>query len=171
MKTLFWVQVLVISLLCYLGVNTISAADWSVSTQSKEMVYAITENDTDNAFSQFCYRSSKSCVYLLGLQIACESGQLYPVLINSDIGSQVMMIRCFDQIRTGHYRYAFTDFDGMDAIVRKASKLGLAFPMEGDQFKVIRFSLNGADSAITRMKNNAFKFLPSKASVQSEEDL
>jgi len=149
------------------------ASDWSAGIDSKsgEFVYAATVNDSGSLFGQYCFKSNKSCLYLLAMTVACNPGNKYPVLVNSDIGSYVLQIYCFDKFKDGLYRYSFTNFDDIDGIVKRASRVGFAVPMEGDQFKVIRFSLFGANKALAEMQGQANKVLFKKVYNRSEEDL
>jgi len=75
------------------------------------------------------------------------------------------------KFKDGLYRYSFTNFDDIDGIVKRASRVGFAVPMEGDQFKVIRFSLFGANKALAEMQGQANKVLFKKVYNRSEEDL
>lgn len=151
--------------------NPIHASDWYTDTvPSEDAYFAITLNDTGNVFGEFCFKKSESCLYLLGMHIACKSGNQYPVLVNSDSGSFSLTVYCFDQADNGLYRYGFTNFDEIKNIVNNSSKIGFAFPMKGDQFKVIRFSLKGANEAINRMRGDLRKRFKNSSS-KSEENL
>jgi hypothetical protein len=68
------------------------------------------------------------------------------------------------------YRYAFTDFDSIDGLVAKSSKIGVALPLEGDQFRVIRFDLNGATKAVGSMRGVAERRTqPTRPGTRDEE--
>jgi len=170
------IQGLILFLLIIICLNTASyAGDWTTNadsyTPAKEALYAATVNDSGYLLGQYCFKSHKSCAYLLGMRVACKSGKSYPVLVNSDIGSHVLQIHCFDEIDSGLYRYAFTNFDEINNIIKDASKIGFAIPMQGDQFKVIRFSLIGANQAVAKMKSKANKVFFKTGGSRSEEDL
>jgi hypothetical protein len=44
------------------------------------------------------------------------------------------------------------NFDEVDAFVRESSRIGFAFPVDGDQFSVIRFDVKGAAQALSAMR-------------------
>lgn len=151
--------------------NLIQATDWYADTSKEDVVFALTLNDTGNIFGKFCFKENSSCVYLLGMRIACKSGNQYPVLVNSDVGSYSLSVYCFDEVKKGLFRYGFTNFNDINNIVHSASKIGFAFPMEGDQFKVIRFSLDGATRVIKIITDNANRRFFKKGGNRSEENL
>jgi hypothetical protein len=47
---------------------------------------------------QYCYFKSGSCIYFVGISIACEVGSQYPSLLNSDAGSAHISLVC-SQVR------------------------------------------------------------------------
>jgi hypothetical protein len=49
-------------------------------------------------------------------------------------------------------RYSFENFDHVDTLVRGSRCTGIAFPIDGDAFRVLRFSLAGSQAAIARMR-------------------
>jgi hypothetical protein len=120
-----------------------------------EGVYAATLNDSENLIGQYCYPDQGSCLWLLGLKTRCESGHEYPILANSDVGAREVTVRCGSRLESGLYQYVFTNFDAIDEIVKGSSRLGFAVPLADDQFRVIRFSLDGARAAIDGMRARA----------------
>lgn len=128
--------------------------------ETKTSLYAVTSSDSGNLFGQRCDASEGSCYYFLGLSSSCDEDSTYPVLANSDAGSASMQLICRGSTtvdRPKMYRYFFSDFDAIDQIVRNATRVGFASPLRGDQFSVVRFSLQGAVTAITVMRNAAEK--------------
>jgi uncharacterized protein YqjF (DUF2071 family) len=116
-----------------------------------------TLNDSGALFGEFCFPESGSCVWLLGMSTICKEGDKYPVLANSDAGSEHLEIYCDQQLDDGLYRYVFANFDAVDDLVKKGTRIGFAIPLQVDQFKVVRFLLNGATPAITSMREIAEK--------------
>jgi len=67
------------------------------------------------------------------------------------------------------YRYAFSKFDSIAEAVKNGSGLvGFAFPMKEGQFKVSRFSLNGANAAVSTMEKLAVKSAAQKTRGKDE---
>lgn len=125
--------------------------------QLRPPFYAATMNDSGHIFGQWCDVDAGACAYLLALSTACADGESYPVLINSDVGAMSSTLVCRGRLENGKYRYALGHFDAIDNLVRKAKRIGLAIPLEGDQFRVVRFSLDGAAATLTLMRAAAEK--------------
>jgi hypothetical protein len=95
-------------------------------------------------------------MWLIGVEQSCIEGNRYPVLANTDTGALHLDVVCAGRIEgSTRYRYAFSNFDEVDGIIRKAARVGFALPLEGDAFVVVRFTLNGAVRAITVMREAA----------------
>lgn len=126
--------------------------DWFVDTKGPTALYAASVNDSGHVFGQFCFPGADSCVWLIGLQTGCEKGAQYPVLANSDAGAVHLKMFCDGQLDSGKYRYVFTDFDEVDDLVRQATRIGFALPLQEDQFRVVRFNVRGAAAALSVMR-------------------
>jgi hypothetical protein len=126
--------------------------NWFSDTKSRDCLYAATVNDSGNLLGQFCYPGADACIWMLGMQTGCTKGNVYPVLVNSDSGSYTLEIVCDGQLEGGLYRYAFTNFDLVDDLVNKADRIAFAVPLQQDNFRVIRFDLDGATKAIAFMR-------------------
>jgi hypothetical protein len=128
--------------------------DWFFGiTRSGAALYAATVNDSGRVLGQYCYQESNDCVYLLGITTSCTQGNKYPVLVNSNIGSSTMSVYCNGRLgESNNYQYVFTDFKSIHDTVLKAMRVGFAFPLQSDDFTVIRFSLNGSNEAIAAMR-------------------
>ena len=118
-----------------------------------EGVYAATANDSGAILGQYCYNSEASCFWLLANDTNCEPGSRYPVLVNADTGAYSLEMLCIKL--EGKGRYAFTDFDAIDGLIKKSSRIGIAFPLKSGLFQVTRFSLNGSSNAVTFMRSIA----------------
>lgn len=138
--------------------QTSKSSSWSQGeTSDKQGLYAATSNDSEAVFGQYCYPEegeSGTCYWLLANEVNCEKGSRYPVLVNSDAGAYSFEVLCFRQDE-GRGRFAFTNFDEMDQIVRGGGRIAVAFPMASGLFQVNRFSLDGASRAVSAMRNRA----------------
>src|SRR5262245_41820124 len=132
---------------------------WYVETKTSDdssPMYALTVNDSGNAFGQFCYAADGKCYWLIGLKTTCNPGDKYPVLANSDAGSAQLEVLCMGPLSGGNlHRYAFTDFDQIDGLVRESARVGFALPLQKDEFRVVRFNLHGAAAALSAMRSAA----------------
>jgi len=135
--------------------QTVPVGDWLVSTQSDSTLFAATINDSGALFGQFCYLEEGTCAWLLGMTTGCEKGDKYPALLNSDRGARSVEIYCDGKLESGLYRYAFTDFDAVKGHLIDSARIGIAIPLQSDQFRVVRFSLDGAARAISSMRDAA----------------
>ena len=130
--------------------------DWVAVTQGDQYYYAATLNDSGSVLGQWCYFASGNCLYLIGMTSRCDGDKPYPVLANSDAGAQTLQIKCGGPFVDGNgvtrYRYMFTDFDAIDSIVRKATNVGFAMPLQDGHFNVVRFTLNSSNAEIDSMR-------------------
>jgi len=140
--------------LCSISVPTMAQefANWVTGAMDdNEGYFAATVNDSTSIFGQYCYTGSGQCLWLLAVNINCEDGSRYPVLINGDGGSAQMEIVC--KKLGDKPRYVFSNFDAINNSVKSSKKfIGFAFPLESGLFEVNRFLLDGAPEAIGRMK-------------------
>lgn len=119
---------------------------------------ASTINDSGNILGQHCNTDARQCMWVLGLDTRCEEGDTYTVLVNSDGGATALEVHCFGRAGTSRdakHLYAFADFDTADAIVRRGRRVGIAFPLADGRFVVERFSLDGANAVVDRMRSEA----------------
>jgi hypothetical protein len=132
-------------------------ADWEASTDGAGSFWAAaTVNRSQEVFGEWCYADKGTCIWLIGMTTRCNEGKTYRVLANSDIGAVQLEVRCLGKLEvTGAYELAFTKFDDVDHIARKASRVGFAIPLRTNQVRVARFSLSGAVRALTAMREAA----------------
>jgi hypothetical protein len=135
-----------------------SSDTWTTGvTDSGEMLYAATINDSGNLLGEYCSPSTGNCIWLLGMSTACKEGDQYPILANSDAGAAHIMVYCSAKLDNGLYRYVFTEFDSINNIVTKGLRVGFAVPLQADQFRVVRFDLSGSNRALALMLEAAQK--------------
>jgi hypothetical protein len=119
---------------------------WSTGvTGDKSGVYASTVNDEGSVFGEYCYFSTKICSWNIAIDMVCEKDAYYPVLANSDKGAASLMLQCVGPM-TGnslYYQYVFNNWKDVEKLIKTGSKLGIATPLQSDQFKVYRFLLDG----------------------------
>jgi len=144
--------------------------DWFVDA-GDGFVYAATINSSGSTLGQYCYNKDDTCYYLIGFDIKCTKDNKYPVLVNSDAGALYIEPICDAPIEaSGNYRY-FIKFDEIDKVIKTGSVIGFAFPMQGDQFKAFRFSLDGAKDSITFMRRLVGEAIDRKKGTPEKGDL
>lgn len=129
--------------------------DWFVDLGSPNKKFAYTGNQAGEVFGQLCTYDSdgNNCVYVFSMDLECEEGNEYPVLVNSDVGASHQRIACGGKASGASYRYYFY-FDEIHKTIEDGSRIAIVFPTKSDQFRVLRFSLIGSETAI-RIMNEA----------------
>jgi len=130
--------------------------------------FAATINDSGHILGQYCYPELSSCVYLLGIRTRCEKDSKYPVLVNSDKGSKTLELLCNGPLESGRYQYVFTSFDEIHKIVMEAYRVGFAFPLQSDDFIVVRFSLLGSNEAVAAMRADSANRMPVRRGTRDQ---
>ena len=151
----------IISLLALTFLTPLAQADttyghWTTgATGDKGAIYAATANDSGAIFGEYCFFSSKVCSWHLALDMKCEKGADYPVLANSDKGAMSLVLTCVGETSAGFYQFVFKNWQQVENIAREGSMIGIATPLQADQFKVYRFLLDGLNQS-TRSVESAF---------------
>jgi hypothetical protein len=90
---------------------------------------------------------------MIGMSNSCESDANYPILANTETASTPLTIQCGGKVGTTNLsRFAFQDWKSVEAEIKGAHRVGFAIPMQSDQFKVVRFSLDGCARATAAME-------------------
>jgi hypothetical protein len=113
-------------------------------------VYAATVNKSGALLGQYCLSETGECIWLLGNDIGCEEDSSIPALGNTDGGAFGLTISCLKV--NGKSRYVVKEFHLINAAIANSSKLTIAFPLQSGLFQVNRFSLDGAERAISYMR-------------------
>jgi hypothetical protein len=143
---------LIISLQSY-GQST-RIGDWTIQVDH-DPFFAATSNDS-NSLGQFCSEAAHRCFYTVTSQSACDLGIAYPVLLNTDSGVSPNSVVCMGKLENSeNYWYTISDFEKMDAMIRQSRRISIAFPIGGERFQIMSFSLEGAGAAIIFMRSVA----------------
>lgn len=131
-------------------------SDWQVVLDdSGDFMYAATMNDSGDILGEYCYFSSGECHWILGMATKCEVGDRYVLLSNSSKAAKPLDVTCLNDIGDGVHVYAF-EWKELESVIKGAKWVGMAFPMQDDAFKVVRFSLDGIDAS-TRFLETGFQ--------------
>jgi hypothetical protein len=147
-----------------------TSGDWTWSIEDPEMYYAVTENSAGQVLMQMCDTTDSTCVYVVGFDTTCEEGASYPALVNTDNGASSIEFLCGAKLKDDTNLMLIQGFDQIDGIVRKARRIGFALPMQGDEFKAIRFSLKGSVAAMDAMRKVAAGGAPAKGGAKKVKD-
>ena len=132
---------------------------WSESISANgEFVHASTLNTKGSFLGQFCYPANGKCMWLVGLKSRCTKGKRYPVLASGEGGASHVTMLCAGRKRIGeteYSRFVLSKFKSIDKMVRSGARIGFALPMGSGQFRVVRFSTNGAATSLDAMRRVA----------------
>lgn len=132
--------------------------DWSLGSTADGQLYAGTTNDSGGMLIKGCDPSKAACYWYLITYTACDVGALSPALINSTLGTATVNLQCDGgaDLQGGRmYRYQVGNPDLLDSVATGSSNVGIAVGLVDGQFKVYRFSLKGASTAISTLLKGA----------------
>jgi hypothetical protein len=120
--------------------------DWALDV-GDSWTEALTANDSAASFGYYC--TGGSCSFYLDLHTSCGvDGTRTPMLVNTELGSASVMATCVNLAVGGTTRHVnVLRNEDMLAAIGKGSTIGFSVPMQGGQFKLVQFSLNGAAAA------------------------
>ena len=152
------------------GAEDIHSGDWVWNVDDPETYYAGTENAAGHVLMQFCDPADGTCFYAVGFDTTCDEGDSYPALVNADTGASSIKLMCGSSLDDGTNMMLVEGFDQIDGIVRKSQKIGFALPMQGDEFKAVRFSLKGSVTAMDAMRKFAARGAPATSNTKKAKD-
>jgi hypothetical protein len=127
--------------------------DWRVGVDGTAAgAYAATVNESGAVLGQACGPDGH-CEYRMLSTLRCEPDAIYPGIANSDLGSFSLDLICRAGGEDGSHLLAIGPFETIDRIARGAARVGIAIPLDGNDFQVVRFSLVGATAAVTTMRD------------------
>lgn len=116
--------------------------DWIVDVQPG-LSEAYTGNDSGSVFGFLC--SADSCSAYLDVNSQCDENSSIPMLINAESGSAYVTAKCTHFSQAGSVRYiSVIDDKQIATVISSGAAIGFAIPMLSGEFKVVRFSLDGA---------------------------
>ena len=123
--------------------QTVTVRDWVVGVQSgNEGPFAATINDSGLAFGEYCFVSTKECIWLVGGDVSCKENSHHTALATTEAGAFPIGIICGKELN-GKFVYVFENWAELESALKRSSKLAIAVPVGSDGFVVWRFSLNG----------------------------
>lgn len=122
--------------------------EWMVNLSNPAtLTEAYTANESGSTFGMVCVATNSRCFYYVSPQVQCEEGALSAALINADAGAMASQIKC---TKLGDSYYSIVEeTESLTNLLAGSKNIGIAFPIDGGKFKVVRFSLNGAQDAIS----------------------
>jgi hypothetical protein len=133
--------------------ETVRFKDWTVQTNdARTNMTATTVNDSGNEFGRICYFENKMCGWALLSRNTCVEEVETPVLVNSESGAWQLTVKC---LRSEKERSVlmFSSSEELNRISASDREMGIAFPLQGGRFVVMRFSLVGSGQAVSAMED------------------
>lgn len=130
--------------------------DWTYGvSDNRSSFYAFTTNDSGSVFGEWCSASTGKCLWMVGMNASCnEESSAYPILANTDGAAGPVSIICSGKLEnTDLYRYQFSSWKDLESLLKDAGQIGFAIPLKAGEFRVVRFSLNGLSTAVSRMES------------------
>jgi hypothetical protein len=121
--------------------------DWEVAV-GDGVIVAGTSNDSGGTLGKVCLVDDGLCYWaVISKTTTCAPGQRTPIITNSSSGANAFTLVCSADKSMSNYQL-FDEPDTMDAISANDPSISIVLPMEGDAFRVMRFSLRGSDLAV-----------------------
>jgi hypothetical protein len=135
------------------------SAAWFEGETDDGILYAATTNDDGQLLAQYCDVSNGTCQWVMITEIGCDVGKTQtPTLVAAPAGGISTTLACLSKFVTAgktFHKFGFYPFDSVDTAFRQTGTVGIAFPMETGQFRVVRFSLSGGAGVIDAMRAKA----------------
>ena len=129
--------------------------DWTVDLSDPSIYAAVTVNDSNHEFGQYCFfDKDSSCDWFFETNTSCIEGSKYPVLANADSEVIHLEVLCLGEIK-GRYANVFTDFEKVDKLIQASKRVGFAVPLHDNEFAVFQWNLNGVTNAVSAMRTAA----------------
>jgi hypothetical protein len=145
------------------GDRVVRYGDWT-ATFGDTYQEAATGSDSGAVLGVWCSLETESCFAYFNSGTACAEGRGVPVLLNTATGAAVLQSTCTAIGKM--WVNVFDDYSSATTLMLKATRVGIAIPLDSGMFKVIRFSLAGAGDAIA-----AAHTVPSRAKSKSRDEI
>lgn len=149
------------------GLSDKEKGDW-LWDNANSFNYAATMNRSGSVLSQLCYFESEKCMFVIDIDIRCEPGSDYPVLVSSDNGTQHLKLSCLKN-KKDTAKYLVKPFKDVESIFESSNKIGFALGLDDGKFRVERFSLKGSKEMISNMLEDALQKVSTQNGESSDE--
>ncbi len=124
---------------------------WIVQDVDDLHTVAMTTVPTGGSFGQIC-RIGEGCTWALVVSGSCTPGDSFPALATSSATAMTLELKCQDRYGGGMARFSFAHPERVEALLKGATRLGVAVPLQNDQIRVLNFDLVGSVPAIERAR-------------------
>lgn len=124
--------------------------DWVASSaRGYNFNMAYTSNANNEDLAEYCYTDSGQCEWRFHINIICKNGTQGLVLINGENAYDYSVTTCLGILGSdpSKYTYKIENWRRLEEILNSSAQIGIAMPMIGGAFRVLRWSARGAVSA------------------------
>lgn len=120
-------------------------------------------NDSGGLLAKTCSIKDQTCSWTLVIDTPCDEKSTSSVLMSARLGATAIQTTCIGKGKDGKtFQYMLHNPDDLDRLFSSGGVLGIAFALEGGQFKVVRFNVDGAANAIKALTQGATAIAPIK---------
>ena len=124
---------------------TESHGDWlAFMSKDATAAYAVTTNDSGHMLGAFCSSGGAPCEWRISIPLACEADAEYQALASAPHGTAHLTLRCLGPLKSGNYRYGFTDDKETYEIVTGGEKRRSASLGSSSRSRTANFGCSGS---------------------------
>lgn len=141
--------------------GAVNTGNW-VGTSNADQIATGVPSDSGALFGMTCTKSTGTCEWGISIDLGCQPGASYPFLMSARSGGYHVTGVCVGQSSDPRlHRYNITgSMDVIREALSSGGTIGFVTPTEAGKFKVFRFDVDHADTAITALLN-AFQIMTS----------
>lgn len=140
--------------------------DWDFGIDDFGLPYMATVNDSDGMMGRWCDGETEKCFWLMAIRLRCDVGAEFPALLSSSAGATATRLVCGGPYAIGrltYHRLIITDFELMNRLAAEGNgRIGIVIATDAGDFRVNRFSLRGAQTALSRMEHAESEYVRAK---------
>jgi hypothetical protein len=124
---------------------------WIVERLGATRTVAMTTVPSGGSFGQIC-TPDEGCAWSLVISGSCAPGDTHPALGASSAAAMTLELACEERFGGGMARFSFVHPERVDALMKGATRLGIAVPLRDDDIRVLHFELDGMKAALERAR-------------------
>ena len=124
---------------------------WTVET-ADGWVHASTMSASGDTLFHSCHLTKNGCLWALALyKVPCQVGLKYPLLVNAGTEATAVEAWCLGALGKNKmaYRYGFRDYGLIARLATNTPRIGVAFPVSREAFRIMQFNAAGVASVIS----------------------
>lgn len=146
--------------------NAQTIGSWSLGTNAEKSPFAVSINESGEGLMLACRIKHDACYWYVVMSSSCEAGNSYPSMISSTSGTSQHKLICEGSLEVGgqtKYRLFIDGYESMAQHIATEATVALVYPLDGGQFRVLRFATKGGPKAVQTVADRAIKARPNAA--------